>query len=380
MPGEPERAFVGRKCAPEPRECRALERNTTLSERNSMLFEVTECSRSVIEQRKVTPERPAHASTTLDLQRCYRIRMRKILVAILSWAIFACANAEPVAAVAPKPYLAPYPGSRVTSAAGVDGIAYEIDEPYPAERVLRFIKSRVPAEFRPRAEDFMNPGIPTSHVRGWTSYEDGTTQPSSSVHQWQAEWEDAAGNILTYSLQYRSAGDHLDRPTSTKLRVSGTLLTRAQADAMPRSAPPPPTSPAAAQPQRVANADYVVLRPLQQKPFDGALHADLSGETFYFADRDVILDLRDLDLDSAEVSEAHAGKYGVRLPTNTPGDEKLKTWTSANVGRQLGIFVGGRLITAPWIRTPISGLVYLDDVFSKDEAAKVVERVKRGGA
>ncbi len=302
--------------------------------------------------------------------------MRKLAVVLLSGAIFACANAEPVE---PKPYLAPYPGSRVTSAAGIDAIAYEIDEPYPAERVLQFIKSRVPAEFRPLAEDFMNPGVPTSHVRGWTSYEDATT-PTASVHQWQAEWKDAEGNILAYTLEYRSAGDHLDPPTSTKLRVTGHFLPRALADAMPRAVQPPPTPLPAAQPQRVKNAGYVVLRPLQEKSFDSALHAEVYGSTFYYADRDVILDLRDLDLDSAKTEELSAGRYIVTLSTNAPGGAKLRSWSSANVGHNLGIFVDGRLISAPVLRTPLSDFVYLDGEFSKDEAEKVVERLKRGGA
>lgn len=155
--------------------------------------------------------------------------MRKpavVCFALFSWAIVACGNARPVT---PKPYLEPYPGSRVLVSGaehGVDGIQYEVSAPYPPDQVVKFIESRVPPEFRPRRENFLNPGVPTAHVRGWTSFADHSTRPHSAVHQWDGEWEDPDGNILTYTLQYRSPGDDLQRPATTRLQVMGSLLTR----------------------------------------------------------------------------------------------------------------------------------------------------------
>jgi hypothetical protein len=52
-------------------------------------------------------------------------------------------------------------------------------------------------------EDWLNPGLPSSHVRGWTYYEDETKKPATSVRAWGAEWENGAHDILTYLLEYR---------------------------------------------------------------------------------------------------------------------------------------------------------------------------------
>jgi hypothetical protein len=151
---------------------------------------------------------------------------------VLSCVLFvACFRGVPVAK---NESLQPYPGSNVIRSvqqADGAGVEYEVSVPYPSEPVLAFITAHVPADFHPRKEDFMNPGIPTSHVRGWTSYGDLTTQPPSWVHHWAGEWEDSAGNILSYDLMYRSpdtAG--VERPTTTKLHVAGQYYSRAMVD------------------------------------------------------------------------------------------------------------------------------------------------------
>jgi hypothetical protein len=91
---------------------------------------------------------------------------------------------------------------------GHDQIVYRIRASYPADNLLNTITVRLgQLGWRPLKEDWLNPGLPSSHVRGWTYYEDETTKPSTSVRAWGAQWENGAHDILEYMLEYRCPGD-----------------------------------------------------------------------------------------------------------------------------------------------------------------------------
>lgn len=83
-------------------------------------------------------------------------------------------------------------------------LSYSIQAEYPANRVLETIKRTLKElGWTPLAEDFLNPGLPSSHVRGWDYYEDQTTHPNTSVRVWQADWQNTQHEVVTYRLEYR---------------------------------------------------------------------------------------------------------------------------------------------------------------------------------
>jgi len=91
---------------------------------------------------------------------------------------------------------------------GKDQITYRLQVPYPAADVLRTINTRLnQTGWQPLKEDWLNPGLPTSHVRGWFYFEDLTTKPSTSVRGWNGDWKNSAHDVLTYTLEYRCPGD-----------------------------------------------------------------------------------------------------------------------------------------------------------------------------
>jgi hypothetical protein len=82
-------------------------------------------------------------------------------------------------------------------------VAYNLTEQYPARNTIRQILSRLSnLGWTPLKEDWLNPGLASSHVRGWTDFLDNTKGPLQHVHQWSAQWQDSRGNIVTYSLRY----------------------------------------------------------------------------------------------------------------------------------------------------------------------------------
>ena len=282
------------------------------------------------------------------------------VIAICAAALLvSCSHAEERASAE---YLQPYPNSKVLQSVAQDGgqgVTYEVMEPYPAEPVIKFIESRIPPQFKVRKESFMNPGIPTSHVRGWTNYLDSSGKVLTRVDHWSGEWEDAAGNIVAYDLMYRSASatQDLKRPTTSLLWVNGGLLPRKLVDAARRATE---TSPAPTDPNPVVRPDYVVVRAK--------------------GDPKVVLDLRDFQLDTVTVTRMEpSGSYAVLLTTNESGDRKLKSLTSGNAVKQIEIYVDGKLISEPHIETPISGTFMLNGGFSQSQAELIATRVLTGG-
>lgn len=56
-------------------------------------------------------------------------------------------------------------------------LSYSIQAEYPASPVLETIKQTLKElGWTPMAEDFLNPGLPSSYVRGWDYYEDYAAQ------------------------------------------------------------------------------------------------------------------------------------------------------------------------------------------------------------
>ncbi|HEV7242167.1 MAG TPA: hypothetical protein VGQ36_23250 [Thermoanaerobaculia bacterium] len=133
-------------------------------------------------------------------------------------------------------------------------------------------------------------------------------------------------------------------------------------------------------PVAIADADYLILRPVSTAPGPGLTAATVHGQTVYYNPTTRIMDLRHLDPRTAKVDEGRAGTHVVPIETTPEGDRLLGTWTSANLEKQLGVFLDGRLISAPHIRTKITGMIVVEDELTKDRAEAILARLQRGGA
>lgn len=91
-----------------------------------------------------------------------------------------------------------------TRSKGIDQLSYQVAIEYPADAVLSSISEQLKdKEFRALAEDYWNPGLQSSQVRGWTQFIDATVSPEARVDQWLGEWQNRVGDVVWYSLQYR---------------------------------------------------------------------------------------------------------------------------------------------------------------------------------
>jgi hypothetical protein len=130
---------------------------------------------------------------------------------------------------------------RARGEAGAAAVEYWVSVPYPADAFLANITSRMKqAGWTPAENDLLNPSIPSSHVRGWTSYVDGRGSPHLGVHQWIADWRNRDGDVVSYVLEYSSAlqGDasKAPPPSNSDLHVTAFLIPAKDAKAMAEQA------------------------------------------------------------------------------------------------------------------------------------------------
>lgn len=87
---------------------------------------------------------------------------------------------------------------------GTDQLAYQAKVEYPADRLIACISKKLSENgWQPLKEDFWSPGLPSSQVRGWTQFTDATVHPEATVDSWSSQWQNRAGDVAWYFLQYR---------------------------------------------------------------------------------------------------------------------------------------------------------------------------------
>ena len=116
-------------------------------------------------------------------------------------------------------------------------VKYRMSMPYPAESFLAEVEERLTQRgWKSAKTDLLNPTIPTSNVRGWTSYVDASVSPRVGVHQWLGDWHNLEGDVVSYALRYSSAADDPTRkppvPNNSDLHVTAFLIPVKQAKAM----------------------------------------------------------------------------------------------------------------------------------------------------
>lgn len=109
--------------------------------------------------------------------------------------------------------------------------------PYPADDFLASARARLASRgWKELQTDWLNPTIPSSHARGWTSFLDTRTRPSMGVHQWSADWQNRPGDVVLYSLRYQSpvsdARHEVPPPAGDDLEVTEMLIPATMARAM----------------------------------------------------------------------------------------------------------------------------------------------------
>ena len=140
----------------------------------------------------------------------------------------------------------------------------------------------------------------------------------------------------------------------------------------------------AAAPVVVRNPDYLVARPIQREAdAEHTIRVELpySGAGYGFASDAALLDLNSVVLGGVEFSGGRTSLVGeatLWLPLTPEGSRRLEAWSAAHTGEYLGIFLKGKLVAAPRIKSAIGGGIPLR-VASKSEGDLVLKELRAGG-
>ena len=134
----------------------------------------------------------------------------------------------------------------------------------------------------------------------------------------------------------------------------------------------------------VRNPDYLVVRPIRREAdAQHTIRVELpySGAGYGFASAEALLDLNSFNLAAAGFSGGRTSVVGeamIWLPLTGEGSRRLEAWSSGTGEKRLGIFLNGKLVAAPEIKSAIGGGIPLR-VASKSEGNRVLEELRNGG-
>jgi len=85
-------------------------------------------------------------------------------------------------------------------------VAFEMDEAYPADSALRALHDWLSRMgWTPLKEDLWNPGQPSSNIRSWGDFVDGSVKPEVRVYRWIGHWRNERGDVVSYVFRYTGA-------------------------------------------------------------------------------------------------------------------------------------------------------------------------------
>ena len=132
------------------------------------------------------------------------------------------------------------------------------------------------------------------------------------------------------------------------------------------------------------NPDYLVVRPIRREAdADHPTRVDLpySGAGYGFAASAVLLDMNSVNLKAVDFAGGRTSVVGeatIWLPLTPEGSRRLESWSAHPDGEFLGIFLKGKLVAAPQVKSRISGGIPLR-VASKREGDLVLRELRNGG-
>lgn len=163
----------------------------------------------------------SEAMTSTSRAICCRTARSRVLCSTLATIIISCSGGKgstqecsPALVVLPEAR-----NVRCETSPEQQELVYEVSEPWPATQAIETIKNTLQAQgWKPILNDFLNPGVPSSHVVGWQSYQ----EDDSRVRQWLGQWNNEQGQVAWYALTYRTAQE--GEVALMDLKVQAVLL------------------------------------------------------------------------------------------------------------------------------------------------------------
>jgi len=134
----------------------------------------------------------------------------------------------------------------------------------------------------------------------------------------------------------------------------------------------------------IRNPQYLVIRPIARTAdAEHTIPVELpyAGAGYGFASATPLADLRSFEPGAAAFAGGRTSVVGeatIWLPLTPEGTRRFEEWSGHPGGQYLGVFLRGKLIAAPEVRSRIGGGIPIR-VSSKSEGDRVLRELRAGG-
>ena len=136
--------------------------------------------------------------------------MKRLWILLFVLAAAACQKA-------PEGVLIKLPGAKEAKTyrlRGMDILEYQLNVRYPAREQIADVNGRLQKlGYQPVPYIYLFPKNQSSHVVGWTFFNDPPRNPVWVIYEWTGDWQDSKGNLLTYTFRYRDPASKYQQST-----------------------------------------------------------------------------------------------------------------------------------------------------------------------
>jgi hypothetical protein len=127
----------------------------------------------------------------------------------------------------PEGVLIELPGAKEVERHRVQGmnvLRYQLEVKYPAREYIAEVSNRLKnLGWKSVPYVYLYPKNESSHVLGWTFFNDPPKNPVWVIYEWTGDWLDSKGNLLTYTFRYRDPASKYQQSTFV-LKPSDDLM------------------------------------------------------------------------------------------------------------------------------------------------------------
>ncbi len=261
---------------------------------------------------------------------------------------------------------------------GTDQLSYHIDAKYPALDVIVNIKAQL-AELGwiPLEESFLNPGIPTSHVRGWSNFEDATGERLRVVYSWWGDWTNDRGEIVTYVLRYDYPKN--EQPVLGTLDVTAIFMSKEKVEEYISLKPLMKKEQERIEKQEAEKLKEKVERIRRQSKQIGEVTLHLIKPKESSTENEVQLDSSIpplfLEVVFADVKTGYGDYPSIEIVFTAESAEKIYQFSRKHLKRNIAIIVSGEVVSSPLVIEPIKDIAMITGAFTPEKAQEIARRI-----
>ena len=307
--------------------------------------------------------------------------MRYILNAVLLYLVISAYLFPSALATDYPDSLFTVPGAidiRFSKLYGTDQLYYRLTAQYPAQEIIDKIKAKLYEKgWIPLKDSFLNPGIPTSHVSGWGSFEDATGERLQVVHSWSGDWANDRGEIVTYMLRY--AYPKNQQPDLESLEVTAIYMSKEKVEEYISLKPLMKKEQVRIEKQEAQKLKKKIQRIRQEAKHLGQITVCLAEPQASSNETEIELDTSipplSLNVASVDVKNDYGDYSSIEIIFTAESAKKIKQFSTKHLNRNIAIIVAGKVVSSPLMIEPIEDIAMITGTFTPERAQEIARKI-----